>query len=74
MGQNTPIIQLIIEPCMKYIILSIILSLVLLQGACSVFLSQTESREVENFTGIERKASSFRAGMDSSDGEAVHLF
>jgi hypothetical protein len=26
------------------------------------------------FTGIERKVSSFRAGMDSSDGEAVHLF
>lgn len=53
MGQHTPIIQLIIEPGMKYIILSIILFSALLQGACSAFLSQTESREVDKFTALE---------------------
>jgi hypothetical protein len=38
---------------MKYIIKSIVLSLVLVQTACSVFSSQTESREVEKFTALE---------------------
>ena len=38
---------------MKYIIQSIVLSLVLIQTACSVFESQTESREVEKFTALK---------------------
>ncbi|MFT5634621.1 MAG: hypothetical protein ACI89T_000047 [Cognaticolwellia sp.] len=38
---------------MKYIIKSIILSLALMQVACSAFVSQTESREVGKFTALE---------------------
>jgi hypothetical protein len=38
---------------MKYIIKSIFLFFVLIQTACSVFESQTESREVENFTSLK---------------------
>lgn len=38
---------------MKYIIKLILLSFVLLQTACSVFASQTESREVEKFTALK---------------------
>jgi hypothetical protein len=38
---------------MKYIIQSIVLSLALLQVACSAFESHTESREVGEFTALE---------------------
>jgi hypothetical protein len=38
---------------MKYIIKSIVLSLAILQAACSAFASQTELREVEKFTALE---------------------
>lgn len=38
---------------MKYIIKSIVLSLALIQGACTTFASQTESREVGKFTALE---------------------
>ena len=38
---------------MKYIIKSIVLSLALIQTACSVFASQTEFREVGKFTALE---------------------
>ena len=38
---------------MKYIIKLIILSFVILQTACSVFVSQTESREVGKFTALK---------------------
>ena len=38
---------------MKYIIKSIVLSFVLMQTACSVFVSETESREVEKFTALQ---------------------
>jgi hypothetical protein len=38
---------------MKYIIKLIVLSLVLIQTACSAFGSQTESREVGTFTALE---------------------
>jgi hypothetical protein len=38
---------------MKYIIKSIVLSLALIQIACSTFVSQTESREVGKFTALE---------------------
>jgi hypothetical protein len=38
---------------MKYIIKLIVLSLALIQVACSVFASQTESREVGKFTALE---------------------
>jgi hypothetical protein len=38
---------------MKYIIKSILLTFVLIQTACSVFVSQTESREVEKFTALK---------------------
>jgi len=38
---------------MKYILKSIVISIVLLQTACSVFVSQTESREVGEFTALE---------------------
>jgi len=37
---------------MKYIIKSIVLSFVLIQTACSVFVSETESREVGKFTAL----------------------
>jgi hypothetical protein len=38
---------------MKYIIQSIVLCFLLIQTACSVFESQTESREVEKFTALK---------------------
>ncbi|MFQ3193308.1 MAG: hypothetical protein ACI9N3_000120 [Colwellia sp.] len=38
---------------MNYIIKSIVLSFVLIQTACSVFESQTESREVDKFTALK---------------------
>ena len=38
---------------MKYFTRLLILSLVLLQSACSVFGTQTESRDVEKFTALE---------------------
>ena len=38
---------------MKYIIKSILLTFVLIQTACSVFVYQTESREVEKFTALK---------------------
>lgn len=38
---------------MKSIIKSLILSLVLIQTACSVFVSQTQSRVVESFTALK---------------------
>jgi hypothetical protein len=38
---------------MNYIIKSIVLSFVLIQIACSVFVPQTESREVEKFTALQ---------------------
>jgi hypothetical protein len=38
---------------MKYIIKSLVLSLSLILTGCSVFVSQTESREVKNFTALE---------------------
>jgi hypothetical protein len=38
---------------MNYIIKAIVLSFVLIQTACSVFESQTESREVDKFTALK---------------------
>jgi hypothetical protein len=38
---------------MKYVSKSIVLSLVLLQAACSVFSSQTELRELDKFSALE---------------------
>jgi hypothetical protein len=38
---------------MKYLIKSIVLFLAVIQTACSVFVSQTEFREVEKFTALE---------------------
>jgi hypothetical protein len=38
---------------MKFIITSLVLALALIQTACSVFISQTEIRDVEKFTALE---------------------
>ena len=51
-GQTKLTTQLTLKPSMKYIIKSIILSLALIQTACSVFASQTESRDVGKFTAL----------------------
>ena len=49
-SQTDVTIKLVTENLMKLIFSSLFLYLVLVQSACAVFISQTESREVEPFT------------------------